>query len=102
LTRCRTPSLSRISRSFARLDAKKRPSNRSPPSFYLSMSFYLPVFKNHQCGRLGPNPPGVVALRSVSEEAGTRLAANIVLCLCMASGIVIVASQKTRVSAKKA
>jgi hypothetical protein len=38
----------------------------------------------------------------MSEETGTRLAANIVLCLCVASGIVIVASQKTRVTANKA
>ena len=40
--------------------------------------------------------------RPLSEEAGTRLAANIVLCLCVASGIVVVASQKTRVTANKA
>lgn len=40
--------------------------------------------------------------RPLSEEAGTRLAANIVLCLCVASGIVVVASQKTRVAANKA
>ena len=40
--------------------------------------------------------------RPLSEEAGTRLAANIVLCLCVASGIVVVASQKTRVTASKA
>ena len=32
LTRCRTPRRSPISRSLARVDAKKRPSNRSPPS----------------------------------------------------------------------
>jgi len=32
LTRCRTPRRSPISRSLAREDAKKRPSNRSPPS----------------------------------------------------------------------
>ena len=40
--------------------------------------------------------------RPLSEEAGTRLAANIVLCLCVAIGIVVVASQKTRVTANKA
>ena len=40
--------------------------------------------------------------RPLSEEAGTRLAANIVLCLCVASGIVVVASQKTRVTADEA
>ncbi len=31
-TRCRTPRRSPISRSLARVDAKKRPSNRSPRS----------------------------------------------------------------------
>jgi MFS family permease len=36
--------------------------------------------------------------RPLSEEAGTRLAANIVLCLCVVSGVVIVALQKTRVT----
>ena len=40
--------------------------------------------------------------RPLSEEAGTRLVANIVLCLCVAIGIVVVASQKTRVTANKA
>ena len=40
--------------------------------------------------------------RPLSQEAGTRLAANIVLCLCVASGIVVVASQKTRATANKA
>ena len=40
--------------------------------------------------------------RPLSEEAGTRLAANIVLCLCVAIGIVVVASQKPRVTANKA
>ncbi len=40
--------------------------------------------------------------RPLSEEAGTRLAANIVLCLCVVGGIVVVASQKTRVTANKA
>jgi hypothetical protein len=40
--------------------------------------------------------------RPLSQEAGTRLAANIILCLCVASGIVVVASQKTRVTANKA
>jgi MFS family permease len=35
--------------------------------------------------------------RPLSQEAGTRLAANIVLCLCVVIGIVVVASQKTRV-----
>ncbi len=34
----------------------------------------------------------------LSQEAGTRLAANIVLCLCVAIGIVVVASQKPRVT----
>ena len=32
MTRCRTPRRSPISRSLARVDAKKRPSNRSLPS----------------------------------------------------------------------
>jgi MFS family permease len=40
--------------------------------------------------------------RPLSEEAGTRMAANIVLCLCVAVGIVVVASQKTRVTRNKA
>jgi MFS family permease len=40
--------------------------------------------------------------RPLSEEAGTRLAANIVLCLCVAIGIVVVASQTRRVAANKA
>jgi hypothetical protein len=40
--------------------------------------------------------------RPLSQEAGTRLAANIVLCLCVAGGIVVVASQKTHVTASKA
>jgi hypothetical protein len=40
--------------------------------------------------------------RPLSQEAGTRLAANIVLCFCVACGIVVVASQKTRVTANKA
>jgi MFS family permease len=40
--------------------------------------------------------------RPLSEEAGTRLVANIVLCLCVTIGIMVVASQKTRVTAKKA
>ena len=40
--------------------------------------------------------------RPLSEQAGTRLAANIVLCLCVAIGIVVVASQTRRVTANKA
>ena len=40
--------------------------------------------------------------RPLSEEAGTRLAANIVLCLCVAIGIVVVACQTSRVTANKA
>jgi MFS family permease len=40
--------------------------------------------------------------RPLSEVAATRLAANIVLCLCVVSGIGMVASQKTRVTADKA
>ena len=39
--------------------------------------------------------------RPLSEEAGTGRAANIALCLCVAIGIVVVASQKTRVTANK-
>jgi hypothetical protein len=37
LTRCRTPRPSPISRSLARADAKKRPSNRSPPSLSIRL-----------------------------------------------------------------
>ncbi len=37
LTRCRTPRRSPISRSLARVDAKKRPSNRSPPSLSIRL-----------------------------------------------------------------
>ncbi len=40
--------------------------------------------------------------RPLSEVAGTRLVANIVLCLCVASGIMVVASQKAGVAAKEA
>ncbi len=40
--------------------------------------------------------------RPLSQEAGTRLAANLVLCLCVAIGIVVVASQTSRVTANKA
>ena len=40
--------------------------------------------------------------RPLSQEAGTRLAANLVLCLCVAIGIVVVTSQTRRVTANKA
>ena len=40
--------------------------------------------------------------RPLSEEAGTRLAANIAICLCVVTGIVVVACQKTPVRANKA
>jgi hypothetical protein len=40
--------------------------------------------------------------RPLSQEAGTRLAANLVLCSCVAIGIVVVASQTRRVTANKA
>jgi hypothetical protein len=38
--------------------------------------------------------------RPLSVEAGTRLAANRVLCLCVAIGIVVVASQTRRVASR--
>jgi hypothetical protein len=37
LTRCRTPRRSPISSRFARVDAKKRPSDRSPPSLSIRL-----------------------------------------------------------------
>jgi MFS family permease len=40
--------------------------------------------------------------RPLSEEAGTRLAANVVLCLCVAMGIIVVACQTSRATANKA
>jgi hypothetical protein len=40
--------------------------------------------------------------RPLSPEAGTRLAASIVLSLCVTIGIAVVASQKTRVTSKSA
>jgi hypothetical protein len=39
--------------------------------------------------------------RPLAEEAGTRLAGNMLLCLCVAVGIVLVTSQKPRVTADK-
>jgi hypothetical protein len=40
--------------------------------------------------------------RPLAEPAGTRLAANLVLALCVAIGTVVVASQEPRDSTKKA
>jgi hypothetical protein len=39
--------------------------------------------------------------RPLAEAAGTRLAANMILCVCVAVGTVVVASQEPRAAAKK-